>query len=205
MLLINELERLRSILLHMAEHTHKVMIKTSELFNESNTTVRESLWREIDEISSILDRIRREFVNEVLVFIARRQPLGKELLIAHTLISIAYDVYRISRYCREIARIDIMLTPESIASIKGASEMFRYAIKAVENALKDLVELKPVNERAILEIDNNVDTQYRALLKEVISREYVDRSTSLKVLIMRHIERIVDHANYIEDHLKLLT
>ncbi|MEM4814067.1 MAG: hypothetical protein QXW24_07690, partial [Ignisphaera sp.] len=123
----------------------------------------------------------------------------------HTLISIAYDVYRISRYCREIARIDIMLTPESIASINGASEMFGYAIKAVENALKDLIELKPVNERTILEIDSNVDTHYRALLKEVISREYVDRSTSLKVLIMRHIERIVDHANYIEDHLKLLT
>lgn len=203
MLLIEELERLKSILLHMASNTKNVVKNTAQLFKETNLLEREKIRNEINNLSAILDKVRKEFVNEVLVFIARRQPLGRELLTAHTLISIAYDVYRISRYCREIAKIDAMLAPESsISNMKNMSEVFNKAVKAVENALNDLIELKPRNENIVMEIDNDIDNYYSSLLKEVVSKDNVDMFTTLKVLIMRHIERIVDHANYIENYLK---
>ncbi|MEM2398230.1 MAG: PhoU domain-containing protein, partial [Ignisphaera sp.] len=160
---------------------------------------------EIDNSASLLERIRKEFVNEVLVFIARRQPLGKELLVAHTLIGIAYDVYRISRYCREIARIDSMLNPaSSLSDVEDIKGVFSEAVKAVEISLNDLISLEPINEATVIEIDNKVDEYYKKLLKEVVLRDSVDRLTALKILIMRHIERIVDHANYIENYLKTL-
>ncbi|MEM1693408.1 MAG: PhoU domain-containing protein, partial [Ignisphaera sp.] len=128
-----ELERLKSIILHMASHIRDIVSKTSKLFKEIDMDSRRGIWEEIDSTSAMLDRIRKEFVNEVLVFMARRQPLGKELLISHTLISIAYDVYRISRYCREIARIDSVLAPQfSVANIRVVGDAFEEATRAVE-------------------------------------------------------------------------
>lgn len=203
MLLTGDLEKLKSMLMRMAKYTYDVVSRTAKLLEEIDATSRASIWSEVDHISAGLDIVRREFVNEVLMFIARRQPLGRELLVAHTLISIAYDVYRISRYCREIARIDSMLSPESnVSRIADVKEIFDYAVKAVEVVLRDLVELKPSSEKKIIEIDNKVDEYYRQLLKEVISSDKVDRYTALKMLIARHVERIVDHANYIENYLK---
>ncbi|MEM0005792.1 MAG: PhoU domain-containing protein [Ignisphaera sp.] len=198
-----ELERLKSIILHMASHIRDIVSKTSKLFKEIDMDSRRGIWEEIDSTSAMLDRIRKEFVNEVLVFMARRQPLGKELLISHTLISIAYDVYRISRYCREIARIDSVLAPQfSVANIRVVGDAFEEATRAVERALDDLVRLKPTNENIVVEIDGRVDKLYNTLLVDVSSRDSVDRMTALGILVMRHIERIVDHANYIERYLK---
>uniref|UniRef100_A0A7J3JTN5 PhoU domain-containing protein n=1 Tax=Ignisphaera aggregans TaxID=334771 RepID=A0A7J3JTN5_9CREN len=203
MLMAAELERLKSIILHMASHIRDIVSKTSKLFKEIDMDSRRGIWEEIDSTSAMLDRIRKEFVNEVLVFMARRQPLGKELLISHTLISIAYDVYRISRYCREIARIDSVLAPQfSVANIRVVGDAFEEATRAVESALDDLVRLKPTNENIVVEIDGRVDKLYNTLLVDVSSRDSVDRMTALGILVMRHIERIVDHANYIERYLK---
>lgn len=205
MLLEEDLARLRTVLAHMAKHTQDVVSKTAMLFQDIDPALRTSLWGEIDEVSTGLEIVRREFVNEILLFIVRRQPLGRELLTAHVLTNVAYDVYRISRYCREVARIDSMLAPESnVSQIPGLREVFGYAARAVEVVLRDLVELKPNGEKEIAEIDSKVDEYYKKLIKEVVSSEKVDKYTALKMLIVRHVERIVDHTTYIENHLKEL-
>ncbi|MEM4582905.1 MAG: phosphate uptake regulator PhoU, partial [Desulfurococcaceae archaeon] len=55
-----------------------------------------------------------------------------------------------------------------------------------------------------LSIDYEVDSEYSKVLKEVATRELVSRETACKALLMRHIERIVDHVVYIEQYLKEL-
>jgi phosphate transport system protein len=163
---------------------------------------REKTWQEIENTSVNLETIRREFVNEVLIFIARRQPLGRELLLANALISIAYDMYRISRYCREIARIDSMLPLSSkLNTIRNLQTIFEEAIKAVEASLNDLIDFTPKRSNIVKEIDNNVDEIYREIIQEVTTNSVVPREKAVKALIMRHIERIVDHAQYIEQYL----
>jgi phosphate transport system protein len=197
-----ELERLKSILIHMAQNIRKILQITKRLMEVEGFEQRKMFWREIEDTAIILDKIRRELVNETLVFIARRQPLGRELLSAHTLISIAYDVYRISRYCREIARIDSMLAPSSgLSTITSLSKAFEEAVKAVEAALDDLVEFSPRRVSTVNEIDNHTDEIYKNILLEITSSTTVSREMAVKALIMRHIERIVDHAQYIEQYL----
>ena len=197
-----ELERLKSILIHMAQNIRKILQITKRLMEVEGFEQRKMFWREIEDTAIILDKIRRELVNETLVFIARRQPLGRELLSAHTLISIAYDVYRISRYCREIARIDSMLAPSSgLSTITSLSKAFEEAVKAVEAALDDLVEFSPRRVSTVNEIDNHTDEIYKNILLEITSSITVSREMAVKALIMRHIERIVDHAQYIEQYL----
>jgi phosphate transport system protein len=166
---------------------------------------REKTWQEIENISANLEVLRREFVNEVLVFIARRQPLGRELLIANALISIAYDMYRISRYCREIARIDSILPQTSkLNTIKDLQKIFIEAIKAVEASLEDLIDFIPKRLNIVKEVDNNIDEIYREVLREITTNPIIPREKAVKALIMRHIERIVDHAQYIEQYLSTI-
>lgn len=201
-----ELEKLKGILIRMAQNIKGILQVTEKLMSVSDVEQRKMFWREIEDTAAILDRIRREFVNEVLVFIARRQPLGRELLASHVLISIAYDVYRISRYCREIARIDSMLAPSSgLSTVANLSEAFREAEKAVEAALNDLIEFSPKRVGIVNEVDNHVDEAYKNVLLEVTSSTTVSREIAVKAIIMRHIERIVDHAQYIEQYLSELT
>jgi phosphate transport system protein len=201
-----ELEKLKGILIRMAQNIKGILQVTEKLMSVSDVEQRKMFWREIENTAAILDRIRREFVNEVLVFIARRQPLGRELLASHVLISIAYDVYRISRYCREIARIDSMLAPSSgLSTVANLSEAFREAEKAVEAALNDLIEFSPKRVGIVNEVDNRVDEAYKNVLLEVTSSTTVSREVAVKAIIMRHIERIVDHAQYIEQYLSELT
>ncbi len=204
-LTMTELERLKSILVHMVQHIKRVLRVTEKLVAVSDVRQREELWKEIEDIATILERVRREFVNEVLVFMARRQPLGRELLTAHILISIAYDVYRISRYCREIARIDSMLAPSSgLSTVTNLSEAFKEAVKAVEVALSDLIEFSPKRVEIVKEFDTHIDDMYKTVLLEITSSATVSREMAVKALIMRHIERMVDHAQYIEQYLSEL-
>uniref|UniRef100_A0A7J3Z909 PhoU domain-containing protein n=1 Tax=Ignisphaera aggregans TaxID=334771 RepID=A0A7J3Z909_9CREN len=201
-----ELERLKSILIHKVHHIKRVLQVTEKLIAVSDVKQREELWKEVEDMSAILERVRMEFVNEVLVFMARRQPLGRELLTAHILISIAYDVYRISRYCREIARIDSMLASSSsgLSTVANLSEAFKEAVKAIEAALSDLVEFSPRRTNIVKEIDTRIDDVYKSVLLEITSSTTVSRDMAVKALIMRHIERMVDHAQYIEQYLSEL-
>jgi len=201
-LTVVELERLKSILIHMAKNIENILYTTKKLMEVNDDSEREKTWQEIENTSVNLETIRREFVNEVLIFIARRQPLGRELLLANALISIAYDMYRISRYCREIARIDSMLPLSSkLNTIRNIQTIFEEAIKAVEASLNDLIDFTPKRSNIVKEIDNNVDEIYREIIQEVTTNSVVPREKAVKALIMRHIERIVDHAQYIEQYL----
>ncbi|MEM4809412.1 MAG: phosphate uptake regulator PhoU [Desulfurococcaceae archaeon] len=200
------LERIKDILVRMSILTKESVDRVNALFSTTDDLEsRKKIWNEVNEISMILDNLRKELVMEVLMFIARKQPLGLELREAQIIISIAYDMYRISRYCREIARIDMLMMPESnISKIRNMHAVFDLARKAVEAVIKDLEELKPVNKDIISDIDNAVDEEYGKVLREITMNENVNREIACKALLMRHIEGIVDHVDYIEQYLSEL-
>ncbi|MEM0368752.1 MAG: PhoU domain-containing protein [Desulfurococcaceae archaeon] len=203
---IKELQRIKDTLLKMARLTGESIDKVNSLFMiNGDLESRRKTWNEINEITVILENLRKELVTEVLVFIARRQPLGLELREAQIIISIAYDIYRISRYCREIAKIDMLMMPESnVSRIEDIKRIINMATYIVKSIVKDIEELKPLSESTALSIDYEVDNEYSKVLKEVATRELVSRETACKALLMRHIERIVDHVVYIEQYLKEL-
>lgn len=203
---IKELQRIKDTLLKMARLTGESIDKVNSLFMiNGDLESRRKTWDEINEITVILENLRKELVTEVLVFIARRQPLGLELREAQIIISIAYDLYRISRYCKEMAKIDMLMMPESnVSRIEDIKRIINMATYIVKSIVKDIEELKPLSESTVLSIDYEVDNEYSRVLKEVATRELVSRETACKALLMRHIERIVDHVVYIEQYLKEL-
>jgi len=178
-------------------HATQRLIETSELDE------RRRLWSEIKDTVVLLDELRGQFIDEVLLFIAQEQPLGRDLVVSHVLLSITYDALRISRYCREIATIDSMLAPTSgLYKLVDLSHTFKKVVEAVEAALRDLEEFNPRRKNLVAEVDRYIDEVYKNTLLEVASSDTVRRELALKALLMRHIERIVDHIQYIEQHLE---
>jgi phosphate transport system protein len=189
----------------MTQRLKSVVYATQRLIETSELEERRRLWSEIENTVILLDELREQFINEVLLFIAQEQPLGRDLLVSHVLLGIAYDALRISRYCREIARIDSMLAPTSgLNNIVSLSHTFKRAIEAVEASLHDLEEFNTRRKNIVAEIDRYIDEVYKTTLLEVASSNTVQRELALKALLMRHIERIVDHAQYIEQYLEKL-
>jgi phosphate transport system protein len=189
----------------MTQRLKSAVYATQRLIETSELEERRRLWSEIENTVILLDELREQFINEVLLFIAQEQPLGRDLLVSHVLLGIAYDALRISRYCREIARIDSMLAPTSgLNNIVSLSHTFKRAIEAVEASLHDLEEFNTRRKNIVAEIDRYIDEVYKTTLLEVTSSSTVQRELALKALLMRHIERIVDHAQYIEQYLEKL-
>jgi phosphate transport system protein len=189
----------------MTQRLKSVVYATQRLIETGELEERRRLWSEIENTVILLDELREQFINEVLLFIAQEQPLGRDLLVSHVLLGIAYDALRISRYCREIARIDSMLAPASgLNNIVSLSHTFKRAIEAVEASLHDLEEFNTRRKNIVAEIDRYIDEVYKTTLLEVTSSSTVQRELALKALLMRHIERIVDHAQYIEQYLEKL-
>jgi len=203
--MIRDLDILRNIITRMTQHAVRSVEITKTLFTTSDLNLRKDIWMEVDAISKMLFRLREEVINEVLSFIVRYQPLGRELRIARMLINVAYDIYRISRYCREVARIDSMLSPENgVSVISGFEKIFDEILKALNAAFADLSELTVRREGIVKEVDDLVDLEYMKVLKEIVSSPTVSRENAVKTLLMRHAERIVDHAQYIENYVKEL-
>jgi phosphate uptake regulator len=98
-----------------------------------------------------------------------------------------------------------MLAPTSgLYKLVDLPHTFKKAIEAVEASLHDLEEFNTRRKNIVAEIDRYIDEAYKTTLLEVASSNTVQRELALKALLMRHIERIVDHAKYIEQYLEKL-
>lgn len=196
-----ERTRLESEMKRLISHTIRVINLTEELF--VNGEGRERARDEIENLTFVIEEIRKDVTMLILMAIARTQPLGRELITLHSMISAVYDTYRISRYCRELARIDALLSPRSgLSQIREMEAAFRKAKEAVIAALEDLERGRPSNWDVVARIDAEIDSKYAELMREIASSDVVRGEQALELLAMRHIERIVDHAVYIEMHAK---
>ncbi|BAA78960.1 phosphate transport system protein PhoU [Aeropyrum pernix K1] len=132
-------------------------------------------------------------------FIAKYQPLGPELLEAKSLIRTSYDLYRIARYCREINRV-IAYTSRGGRTLKP-SQQVRKAAEIVASMVGDAYKAYRSRDnelrRKVEETDNMIDKIYDAMLERIGKVESLSQTEAVDLLIVRHLERIADHAVYI--------
>ncbi|MEM0378950.1 MAG: phosphate uptake regulator PhoU [Thermosphaera sp.] len=201
---LSRVEMIAESLRRLTRYTMELVKQTGGLIAPEGGGARESAWSEIEKLEVLVEEIKNEVLTQALMLIARNQPLGRELMLSQTILNAAYDAFRISRYCRELARIDKILHPgPGLSGIPGLRDVFSLVERAVSLALNDLNDLEPNHAGEIDEIDKVVDEEYFKLLREINSREQVKSIEAFRLLAMRHIERIVDHTVYIENSLRL--
>jgi phosphate transport system protein len=171
----------------------ELLRKVLGLVTTESLRERERLLREIEDGAALLDVLRRSSTEAILLFTMRYQPLGRDFRWVHSLLGVVYDMFRIGRYCREIALADRYVSRLSEESLRDLKEVVELAIEAYENAYRAFFEGCASCVDRVKEIDSRVDHLYMGLLKEVGSAGVVPSTTVAKVLVLRHVERVVDH------------
>jgi phosphate transport system protein len=171
----------------------ELLRKVLGLVTTESPRERERLLGEIEDGAALLDVLRRSSTEAILLFAMRYQPLGRDFKWVHSLLGVVYDMFRIGRYCREIALADRYVSRLSEESLRDLKEVVELAIEAYENAYRAFFEGCASCVDRVKEIDSRVDHLYMGLLKEVGSAGVVPSTTVAKVLVLRHVERVVDH------------
>ncbi|MET1128810.1 MAG: PhoU domain-containing protein [Thermoproteota archaeon] len=183
-------ERIRGLVRRMHAHVDAAFQEVIALLEGSRKVDEE----EFDRRLIAVEEVRRAVTIEALLLIARWQPLGEDLARAESYIRVSYDLFRISRYLREVLRLEKAAGPLKslgidITPLKLARDMVR---KAVDSMLAGDEKLAEEVEK----VDSKVDEYYLKTL-ERLSRDPVPRREAVEALLARHVERIADHATYI--------
>ncbi len=196
----SEMNKLVGILYNMYSIVKEILENTIRLFIEEDQDKRRLIRENIEKQVNTVDVLRQDSFKNALLFIARFQPLGRELRFIEAYINVCYDIYRISRYCREISRIDDIIDNLYVEEFRDLREGLKWAKEMVELAFRGFIENRLDYAKRVLDMDSKLDNMYVGYLKKLTTMETVSRYYAAKIVIARHVERIGDHATYIANH-----
>ncbi len=191
-------ERLNSLIRNLSEVVSDVMDMALKLFDRGlGNEELSKLAVDIDSLTGVSEMLKDQLLREATIYIARFQPVGEELTYIENLISASYDLFRAARYCRELALLSEVsghLLGELDARVR---ELMDLASRMVRDSIRAFLEGDAVLASKVLELDDEVDREYLKTLEEVSRSEGVRKELAIKLLALRHVERIADHATYI--------
>ena len=153
--------------------------------------------RQIIEADRALNHRRYAIQQETLMVIATQQPMAVDLRTLAAVLEIATELERIGDYAKGIATITIRMGTEPF--VKPLVDIPRMAEKArdmLHRALQAFVERNVESARAIPLEDDEMDTLYDKIFRELISfiiadPTLVDRASFL-IWVAHNLERAAD-------------
>jgi len=176
------------------EVTLELLKKTQKLVSSEDVEEHERLIKDMEDGVALLDVLKRSVTEALLAFAVRYQPLGNDFRRVHALLDVLYDMFRIGRYCREIALTDKYVSRLNDESLRDLRELMELGVRAYEKAYEAFFEGCRGCVDVVKEIDNKIDKLYVDFLKEVGTMKATTNTIVAKTLVLRHIERIVDHS-----------
>jgi len=143
------------------------------------------------------ERLRAAIVDKAVEYLARFQPMARELRRITAYMEASYDLFRVARYALEAARLEARIPGGCEESLKRLREVAETAREMLEDSYRALRREDPELTERVLDLDEHVDRAYLRGLDELVIREELGRCEVAKLLILRHLERIADHAVYI--------
>jgi phosphate transport system protein len=190
------LEQLTMMVLDMSSLTEKTIIKALEAYQKKSVVTADSIFQLSNQLGML-----KESTNDLAVeLLARYQPLAVDLRYIKSCIDISYDLSRFGRYAYDIA-----LTPSWLGDLSSCD--FTISMDMAEKALamirKSMVAFKNRDAelaKTLSKDDDVIDGMY----KETITSMLDNRNMNMKcvvatTLLVRHLERMADHACYIGD------
>ena len=158
----------------------------------------------------MIDQLERELQDQVIVMIARRQPLANDLRHIMTVLKIAGDLERIGDLSKNIAKRALAVAGESYP--KPLMTGMRHMTEMVEGQLKDVLDaLTALDAEKAIEVwrnDQQVDAMYNSLFRELLTYMMEDpRNIGLCTHFLfgaKNIERIGDHTTHIAENIYYL-
>jgi phosphate transport system protein len=163
----------------------------------------------------VLERERKvnqydtEIEAAALQLIARRQPVAHDLRAVFAIDKIVTELERAADEAKKLA-LAVLAESEAhgfrpgAATVREARQLGRLAVLMIRAALEAFDRLDPVAAAAVIRQDQEMDAEYAAALRRILTRAMEDvRQTQAAIeaaFIMRSLERIGDHSRNIARH-----
>ena len=198
-----ELESVRAKVLEMGSLVEQQMVDAMQALTKGNA----SLAKTVIKKDSLVNNLEVQIDEDCSRIIARRQPTAGDLRMILMMVKSITDLERIGDEAAKVARFAL----KSSEAERKLTPRF-VEIKAMANTAKDMLHMAldafaRSDASKVVEIarmDEEVDEQYQAAIRQLITFMLVDPRTisvSLEVLfIAKAVERIGDHAKNIAEN-----
>ncbi|WP_249094143.1 phosphate signaling complex protein PhoU [Argonema galeatum] len=156
---------------------------------------------EIPLLDKQIDRFYRQIELDSASLMTLQAPVARDMRLLSAYMQLVRDLERIGDYAKDLAEIAIKLFPyPPHPCFSEMAEMSHQAQAMLAMSLVALADLDAEAGRQIKQQDDVVDTAYETLYQRLASARDVKGVVEpilLMVLVIRHLERMADHATNI--------
>ncbi|MGD0803861.1 MAG: phosphate uptake regulator PhoU [Candidatus Bathyarchaeia archaeon] len=190
------LDQLTKMILDMSRLTEKTIISSLDAYQKKSEVTADSIFQLSNQLGML-----KESTNDLAVeLLARYQPLAVDLRYIKSCIDISYDLSRFGRYAYDIA-----LTPSWLGDLSSCD--FTVSLDMADKALamirKSIVAFKNRDAelaKTLSKDDDVIDRMYKEAINSIMNNKDAEmKCVVATLLLVRHLERMADHACYIGD------
>jgi phosphate transport system protein len=156
---------------------------------------------QISSLEKKIDYFYRHIELECAALITLEAPVAKDLRLLSAFMQLVRDLERIGDYAEDLAEIAVKIFPYPPHKCLPEIELMSHHAQAMLAAsLVALADLDAVAGRAVKRLDDTVDTAYKTLYQTLATERDIKGVVEpiiLLALVIRHLERMADHATNI--------
>jgi len=157
--------------------------------------------KELPLLDKQIDQFYRQIELECAGLLTSQGPAAKDLRLLSAFMQLVRDLERIGDYAEDLAEIAIKLFPyPPHACLPQVEIMSHHAQAMLAASLMALADLDAQAGREVKRLDDAVDTAYETLYQTLATERDIKGVVEpilLLVLVIRHLERMADHATNI--------
>ena len=191
------LNKLNENMVTMAQLSELAIRKAIDALSHADRTLAEEVFTLDQELYGLQEEIEGTCVD----LIALHAPVARDLRTITTSLKITTDLDRIGRYAKDIAEVSLQFggqPPPGFADLVKIPQMADHTIRMVETAIEAFVKRDAESVRDIMVVDDAVDHLHDELFDEIVGHMEARRleipAGARYILVIRHLERIADHA-----------
>jgi phosphate transport system protein len=194
------LDQLKESLLVMAGLAEQAIQRAIEAYRVRDLSICDLVSR--SEVA--INRLERDIDQAALDLLAMEQPMAIDLRFILSVIKINADLERVGDSAKSISERVRNMEQMAVAELPvDIPRMATLAAEMVRKSLQSFIEADPELARAVLTMDDAVDTMnraaYKALTKVMEEQSHIAPQALNALMISRALERVADHATNIAE------
>jgi len=184
------------------------VLRMGSLVEESFRQAHQCLFeRNLDAANKIkaldkqIDQYYHKIELDCATLIALKSPVAQDLRSLTAFMQLVRDLERIGDYAKDLAEIALKLFPYPVhSSMDEIAAMSQHAQLMLATSLVALADLDALSGQAVKQLDDTVDDAYDRLYYTLAYQKNITgviEPILLLVLVIRHLERMADHATNI--------
>ena len=165
----------------------------------------EKAWVLIDQ-DRFINRLEQHIQDDVLLLIAKQQPVATDLRRVMVIVKAASEMERIGDYAVNIAKETIRLgETELTLPIEKIDSMRGLAVKMLRDMLQLFITENLLEAKVLAEMDDQIDALYGEALTELLEATHTQTGAESQLqqlsFVCKYIERAADHATNLAESL----